>query len=189
MKRLEQHRMTKGAGKGRTVETVDPSTGEVLKGVFAFVPEKHKSPFGKDWFAVAQDALNFLAQNRRYLGEEGFAVFCALASRLDFENYILVNQAEVARSMEMDRGNVNKAIKRLEELGILTRGPKSGVSPTFMLNPKVGWKGKARSHFNALQLAHKQGWQLIDGGKEQQLDLFNDPDPAPAPADAAPDRQ
>ena len=129
--------MTKGAGKGRTVETVDPSTGEVLKGVFAFVPEKHKSPFGKDWFAVAQDALNFLAQNRRYLGEEGFAVFCALASRLDFENYILVNQAEVARSMEMDRGNVNKAIKRLEELGILTRGPKSGVSPTFMLNP--GW--------------------------------------------------
>lgn len=171
MKRLEQHRMKKGAGQGRTVETIDPSTGEVLKGVFAFVPEKHKSPFGKDWFAVAQDALNFLAQNRRYLGEEGFAVFCALASRLDFENYILINQAQIAREMTMDRGNVNKAIKRLEELGILTRGPKSGVSPTFMLNPKVGWKGKARSHFNALQVARKQGWELIDGGKEKQLDL------------------
>lgn len=168
MKRLEQHRMKK-MGAGRTVETVDPSTGEVLKGVFAFVPEKHKSPFGKDWFAVAQDALNFLAQNRRYLGEEGFAVFCALASRLDFENYILVNQAEVARSMGMDRGNVNKAIKRLEELGILTRGPKSGVSPTFMLNPKVGWKGRAKEHFGALQKARANGWNLIEGG--QQLDL------------------
>lgn len=169
MKRLEQRRMRAGKDKSRTVETVDPSTGEVLNGVFAFIPEARKSPFGKDWFAVAQDALNFLAQNRRSLGEEGFAVFCALASRLDFENYILVNQAEIARAMKMDRGNVNKAIKRLEALGILIRGPKSGVSPTFMMNPKVGWKGKTRNHFNALQQARAKGWNLIEGGEQPEL--------------------
>lgn len=161
-------------GQTPTVEGVDPRTGEVVEGVFAFLPNKHKSPFGRDWFAVAQDALNFLAQNRRFLGEEGFAVFCALASRLDFENYILINQAQVAREMGMDRGNVNKAIKRLESLGILSRGPKSGVSPTFMLNPKVGWKGRGKNHFNALQVARKNGWDLIEGGKpkdENQMDL------------------
>lgn len=116
--------------------------------------------------------MNFLAHNRRYLGEEDFAVFCALSSRLDFDNYIHINQAEIARAMEMDWGNVNKAIKRLEALGILTRGPKSGVSPIFMLNPKVGWKGKARNHFTALQTARKQGWNLIEGGKKQQFYLL-----------------
>nr|CRY94961.1 hypothetical protein [uncultured prokaryote] len=171
MKRLEQHRMKTGEGRGRTVETIDPSTGEVLKGVFAFVPEKSRSPFGKDWFAMAQDAMGFLARNRRFLGEEGFAVFFSLASKLDFENYILVNQADVGRDLTMDRANVNKAIKKLESLGVLTKGPKSGVSPTFKLNPVIGWKGKQRQHFNALQVARKQGWNLIEGGKEKQLDL------------------
>lgn len=150
------------------METVDSQTGEVLTGNFVFIPDRHKSPFGRDWFAVAQSAMMFLAKNRKTLGEEGFAVFCALAGRLDFENYILVNQAEIGREMGMDRGNVNKSIKRLEALGILTRGPKSGVSPTFKLNPQVGWKGKAKAHFGALQQARAKGWKLIEG---DQMDL------------------
>ena len=79
-------------------------------------------------------------------------------------------------------------MKRLETLGILSKGPKTGKSATWRLNPQVAWKGTGKKHFGALREAQKRGWQLIDGG-EQQLNLFNDPDPAPAPADAAPDRQ
>lgn len=167
-RRLEQHRMKAGEGKGRSIETVDPSTGELLKGVFAFIPDKHRSPFGKDWFAMAQDAMAFLARNRKQLGEEGFAVFFFLASRLDFQNYILVNQAEVGRELGMHRSNVNKAIQKLKGMGVLTEGPKSGVSPTFRLNPVVGWKGKAKEHFGALREAQKRGWTLIDN---EQLPL------------------
>lgn len=155
------------AGTMKNLETVDTETGEVLKGAFVYVPEKKKSPFGRDWFAVAQSAMMFLAKNRKQLGEEGFAVFCALAGRLDFENYILVNQAEIGREMGMDRGNVNKSIKRLEGLGILTRGPKSGNSPTFKLNPQVGWKGQAKAHFTALQQARAKGWKLVENHQEQ----------------------
>lgn len=162
-KRLEQHR---ARGKG-SVETVDPETGEVIKGVFAFIPERHKSPFGKDWFVVAQSALTYLAENRKTLGEEGFAVFCALAAQLDWQNFILINQAEIARGLGMDRGNVNKAIKKLEGMGVLTRGPKSGVSPTFRLNPQIGWKGRTKEHFGAMQEARKKGWSLIDGGQQE----------------------
>lgn len=166
VKRLEQHRMPR-----RTeLETVDPETGEVLKGAFVFIPEKHRSPFGKDWFAVAQDALTYLAKNRKTLGEEGFAVFCAMAGKLDFENFILISQADMARDLGMQPSNLNRSIKRLEELGILMRGPKSGRSPTFRLNPTVGWKGKSKMHFGALQEARKRGWNLINGG-DQQLDL------------------
>lgn len=111
---------------------------------------------------MAQDAMAFLARNRKQLGEEGFAVFFFLASRLDFQNFILVNQAEVGRELGMHRSNVNKAIQKLKGMGVLTEGPKSGVSPTFRLNPVVGWKGKAKEHFGALREAQKRGWTLID---------------------------
>lgn len=165
-KRLEQHKRP-----GRSLETVDPETGEVLKGAFVFIPEKHKSPFGRDWFAMAQDALTFLARNRKVLGEEGFAVFCALAGKLDFENYILVAQAEMARDLGMKPPNFSRAVQRLECLGIIERGPKSGRSPTFKLNPRVGWKGRAREHFGALQKARARGWDLVEGGNQLDLPL------------------
>lgn len=158
-------------------EHFDPSTGEVFpKGMLVYVPERPKSPFGKDWFAMAQEAMDFLAKNRKFLGEEGFAVFCALAARLDFENFILINQAEIAGTMGMDRSNFSKALKRLESLGVISRGPKTGRSPTLRLNPTVAWKGKQRQHFNALQQARKQGWRLIEGGQKDpaQPSLFGD---------------
>lgn len=54
-----------------------------------------------DFFVMAQEALAYLAQNRRHLGEEGLRSFDCLASRLDFENFILINQAEAARELGM----------------------------------------------------------------------------------------
>lgn len=113
--------------------------------------------------------MTFLAKNRKALGEEGFAVFCAMAGKLDFENFILIAQSEMARDLGMKPSNFSRAVSRLEALGIISRGPKSGRSPTFRLNPKVGWKGRAREHFGALQKARAHGWNLIEGG--QQLDL------------------
>ncbi len=80
-------------------------------------------------------------------------MFCAMAGRLDFENFILIAQSDMARDLGMKPSNFSRAVKRLEELGIITRGPKSGRSPTFRLNPHVGWKGKAKEHFGALQKA------------------------------------
>mgnify|MGYP005625892873 CR=1 FL=1 len=142
------------------------------KGMLVYVPERPKSPFGKDWFAMAQEAMIFLSKSHDILKKDGFAVFCALAGRLDFENFILINQSEIARDIGMDRANFSKALKRLEALGVIARGPKTGRSPTLRLNPMVAWKGKQRNHFNALQVARKQGWDLIDGGKDKnQLDL------------------
>lgn len=155
---------------GRKLEHYDAQTGEVMDGQIMFVPNRGKSPFGKDWFAMAQDAMMFLAKNRKALGEEGFAVFCALGARLDFENFILINQSQMARELKMDRSNFNKAIKKLEAHGILARGPKSGVSPTFKLNPKMAWKGRQKNHSRALDEAKKMGWDLVEGGNKELPD-------------------
>lgn len=155
---------------GRSLETFDAKTGEVLEGAFVFVPQKKNSPFGQEWFAMSQNAMTFLAKNRKALGEEGFGVLMALGARLDFENFILISQADLARDLGMRPQNLSRAIRRLEELGIIDKGPKSGRSPTFRMNPHMGWKGKAKHHFTALQEAQKRGWRLIEGDEVEAPD-------------------
>ena len=159
-------RTTRKRDNQRVIENIDAVTGEVLQGTMMFVPEKKKSAFGKDWFAMAQDALSFLASNRKVLGEEGFAVFCAVASRLDFENFIQISQVQLARELGMSAPNFSRAMKRLATLEIIVKGPKVGVSQTYRMNPSVGWKGSARNHFSALQEAKKMGWKVIENEPE-----------------------
>lgn len=154
-------RTTRASDNRRVIEQFDAVTGEVLEGSMVFVPDKKKSAFGRDWFAMAQSALAFLAENRGVLGEEGFAVFCTIASKLDFENYIQINQAMLARQIGMKPANFSRAMKRLIALEIIIRGPKVGVSQTYRMNPSVGWKGSAKNHFDALTEARKKGWRVI----------------------------
>ena len=55
--------------------------------------------------------------------------------RLDYENLIQVNQAEVAEQVGMNRHNVNRSIKKLIELGVVLGGVKIGVSrSSYRLN-------------------------------------------------------
>lgn len=151
----------------RVLETIDAVTGEVLQGSMVFVPEKKKSAFGDRWFAMAQNAMDFLATNRKLIGEEGFAVFFKIASRLDFENYIQVNQAELARELGMKPSSFSRAVKKLLELQVIMKGPKVGVSQTYRLNPSAGWKGSAKNHFTAMQEAKKKGWRVIDNDQPE----------------------
>jgi DNA-binding transcriptional ArsR family regulator len=151
----------------RVIGQHDAVTGEVLEGSMVFVPEKKKSAFGQDWFAMAQNALAFMAANRKIIGEEGFAVFCTIASRLDFENYIQINQAQLARELRMSAPSFSRAMKRLAELEIIVKGPKVGTSQTYRMNPSVGWKGSAKNHFTALQEAKAKGWAVIDNDQPE----------------------
>ena len=74
----------------------------------------------------------------------------AMLARLDYENLIQVNQAEVAEQVGMNRHNVNRSIKKLIELGVVLEGVKIGVSRSYRLNPNFGWKGSAKGHREAL---------------------------------------
>ena len=61
-------------------------------------------------------------------------------ARLDYENLIQVNQAEVAEQVGMNRHHVNRSIKKLIELGVVLEGVKIGISRSYRLNPNFGWK-------------------------------------------------
>ena len=74
----------------------------------------------------------------------------AMLARLDYENLIQVNQAEVSEQVGMNRHNVNRSIKKLIELGVILEGVKIGISRSYRLNPNFGGKGSAKGHREAL---------------------------------------
>ena len=132
------------------VVSVDADTGEILEGaVLGMFYPKRQNGFGRGWVAMSQGAMLELA--KADLGDEARRVLFAVLGQLDFENYILLNQAELGELIGIQRANVSRAIAKLESLGVLIRGPKAGRSSTFRLNPSFGWKGSASNHQKALR--------------------------------------
>lgn len=115
----------------------------------ALIFPKRRNGFRDGWLAMAQPALMALAQSD--LSGEAMRVLFAVLARLDFENYIQLNQAELAGSIGMRPTNFNRALRALEGQGVLVRGPKVSRSLTYRLNPSFGWKGSAKGHNEALQ--------------------------------------
>ena len=114
----------------RHMQQIDHQTGEVVEGFVAYVVPKRKNGFQKGWMAMAQEAMMMLAQSN--LTGNDMKVMWAMLARLDYENLIQVNQAEVSEQVGMNRHNVNRSIR------------------SYRLNPNFGWKGSAKGHREAL---------------------------------------
>ena len=84
---------------------------------------------------------------------EPYRVLMVLFGKLDFENWIAVQQKEIADQVDIQKSNVSRAIKLLERKEILLRGPKLGKSYAYRLNPHYGWKGKSKKLQKKLQNA------------------------------------
>ena len=109
---------------------------------------------------MAQEAMMMLAQSN--LTGNDMKVMWAMLARLDYENLIQVNQAEVSEQVGMNRHNVNRSIKKLIELGVILEGVKIGISRSYRLNPNFGWKGSAKGHREVSARA-LEGYQVIRG--------------------------
>jgi predicted transcriptional regulator len=125
------------------------ANGEIHEGaVLALVVPKRKNGFDEGWVAVAQNA--YLALANSGLGLDARRVLDILLARLDFENWIHLPQAEIAKILNMQRSHVSRAMRDLEKVGVILRGPKVGRSITYRINPHFGWKGSAKNHNAAL---------------------------------------
>ena len=118
--------VTLGETMNRHMQQIDHQTGEVVEGFVAYVVPKRKNGFQKGWMAMAQEAMMMLAQSN--LTGNDMKVMWAMLARLDYENLIQVNQAEVAEQVGMNRHHVNRSIKKLIELGVVLEGVKIGIS-------------------------------------------------------------
>jgi len=140
----------------KLISQVDLGTGQELEGIVVYVAPKRTNGFVEGWLAVAHLTGQLVAQNRKELGEEGLAILFLLFSKLDFENLLLLNQAEIGRELGMHRQSVQKAIKTLMGLGVLLEGPKVGQNRSYRLSPNIGWKGSAKNHVKALDEQRKK---------------------------------
>ena len=60
-----------------------------------------------------------------------------LQSKLTAEEFIGVNQAEVAAALGIRKATVCESLRRLSEIGILVAGPKAGRSRTYKLRREL----------------------------------------------------
>jgi hypothetical protein len=149
---------------------VDMATGEILEGatLAVFYPRR-RNGFGTGWLAMAQEPLMKLAQAD--LGKEAMRVLFAVLAKLDYENWISINQAELGRQLGIKPSNMSRAIARLVSEGVLLAGPKLQAKGTYSLNPHYGWKGSAKGHQEALLERMKaRGLSVVDGGGEPERD-------------------
>ena len=139
----------------RQLGVIDLQTGELLTGVPVWFGLKVQSPYGRRWVGMNQHFLEEFAARQDVHGET-FRVFIYLNARLDFDNVISVPQKDIAKALHMQRPNVARAIKKLEELGILIREKKVGRISAWRLNPNAGWKGKVKDLRPALHAVEKR---------------------------------
>ena len=112
---------------------------------------------GGYWLATFQDGLIWLSNQG--LTAQQWNVLARLMGRLNFDNYITVNQTALAKELHTKKPNISTAIKKLVELNIITEGPRAGLNKTYVLNPSLGLKGKQRQQkiidYEELRAKHK----------------------------------
>jgi len=154
--------------KQREVGSVDLETGEILPHVLVAMQQKIPNGFAEGWVAMAQSAADLFAGIKN---TDDHRVLWMLLAQLNFENDIRIEQSAIAEKLGMQRPNVSRSIKRLQELGIIVEGPKVGRSRTYKLNPAYGWKGSSANHQKALRTAEKAkaaGLSVVKGGQHQE---------------------
>lgn len=118
----------------------NPRTGEYSDPTHILIPRRVKVT---DWLMTFHKGTELLAKDKE-IGAEGLRVFLYVTSHVDYENKLLVTQADVKEALEMKQSAVSRAFKLLVNKGILVEANKVGTSKTYYLSTDYGWKGSAR---------------------------------------------
>lgn len=139
-------------------ELIDPKTGEMVKVFIPFEKLKH----GRGFFMADQDGMVALAKLE--LKGRTKDVLLYILGKIDYENWLLINQAQIAEDLGMKSPHVSRAFKELEDKRIIYKvqflsgtrwGHKVKGDDTkrwaFRLDPVYAWKGRASTRKTAMQ--------------------------------------
>lgn len=107
--------------------------------VTGYINRRRVNRLGGHWVATFQDGLGWMAE-QNMTGEQ-WRVFAYLVSKLDFDNYLKVQQKDICEKLKLNKSNVSKAIKKLVEIDVIAVGPFAGRSRTYRLNPRIAHRG------------------------------------------------
>ena len=128
---------------------IDAHTGEIQEGFVAYISPRRKNGFTEGWIAMSQNnALLTIA--KADIGDQARRVLFMLLAKMEYENFIVVSQTEMAKELNMSQPNFARGVSVLEKEGIILRGPKVGRQGSLKLNPQYGWKGTSKNHITAL---------------------------------------
>lgn len=142
---------------------VNTDDGEIVHIAFP-VRQKHIGGF----VMLIQEQSKYIAKMN--LAGKEHNVLWFLLGVLDYENWIKVPQKDIANELGMQKQHVSRAINNLVKKGILLKGPKSGTSWTYRLDPNLAYKGRAANRKKLISLAEKakqKGLTILDGGAEE----------------------
>jgi len=114
--------------------------------VTAYFTPPRKKNYPVKWLLLWQDesdiGVSMSEQAKRgILTQTDYRVRDFLMGTIGLGNFVFVNQTEVARELNVHKVTVCESIKRLCDMQILVKGPKSGRSNTYMVNPAFCFAG------------------------------------------------
>lgn len=141
---------------GRKEYIVDKESGkaiprEELKGRLVWITETDLRQTG--FCILNQDGARGLAD--RKLSGASYVLALHLLSVLDFENWILQSQREMANSLGWSLQQVGKYLKILITKTVIVRAEKCKGIKLLRYNPEIVWKGVVRTQSKAIaEMAH-----------------------------------
>ena len=119
--------------------TIDLETGEIQEGVSVVVGRRIK--WKENFCMTFQDKLEEMSQDKELAGVP-LRVLLALTSRVGWDNWLHVNQSEIAKTLDVRTAGVSESITSLVDKGIIIQGQKMGRCHAYKLNSNYGYKGK-----------------------------------------------
>ena len=155
------------------VQVISAETGEIKEGYFVYISYPKPKIRNKRWMMIFQDSLIKIAKDKEFTSSAKTVLFF-LMGNLEFENYMLLRQVDIARELELDKSDVSKAMKFLINKEIVLK-VKEGATTAYKLNSDYGWKGKVSNM--EIEKERVLSQKIIDMDKARE---FLQPD-APAP--------
>lgn len=102
------------------------------------------------FFMGYQKAFTEVSQDKE-LGIMQVRVWLHFLGRMDFENWIIVPQKEIASTLDMQPADVCRAIKSLVNKEMLIVGPRVGRVYAYRVNKNFAWKGKSENRLKLIR--------------------------------------
>jgi predicted transcriptional regulator len=135
------------------ISQVDRNTGELREGVIVLCPTRRK--LKEEFMLLDLEGIGALAMDRDLKGED-WRVLAILIKRLEYENWLVITQQEIADQLGMQRQNVTRSLKKLTDKAIIVKGKKQGTINSYRLNAFYGWRGKITKEYDSTYEEHSK---------------------------------